>query len=196
MGALGDATAHATHAAELASTAGMPDVEARARYDLVRLDVPLHAAQPAAPDGGTGLLARAALALSLPDRATELAEVASDLAAAGDDLLAAEAATVAARRLRRAGFRERAEVTAAMAGTLRAMCGDPHTPLLGADDATRTLTPREREVLLLAARYTTKQIAQRLGLAVPTVNNTLARAYAKSGISGRAQLRSLLHEST
>jgi DNA-binding CsgD family transcriptional regulator len=48
-------------------------------------------------------------------------------------------------------------------------------------------------VLLLAARYTSAEIADKLQLAIPTVNNNLARAYAKLGITGRAQLRALLN---
>jgi DNA-binding CsgD family transcriptional regulator len=35
-------------------------------------------------------------------------------------------------------------------------------------------------------------IAQRLELSVRTVDNTLARAYVKLGVSGRAELRALL----
>ncbi|ROT28104.1 LuxR family transcriptional regulator [Micromonospora sp. HM5-17] len=45
---------------------------------------------------------------------------------------------------------------------------------------------------LLAVRHTSRQIAERLGPSVRTVNNTLARAYAKLGVTGRAQLRTLL----
>lgn len=44
----------------------------------------------------------------------------------------------------------------------------------------------------MAAGYTNAQIADQLEIAVPAVNNNLARAYAKLGISGRAELRDLL----
>jgi DNA-binding CsgD family transcriptional regulator len=54
------------------------------------------------------------------------------------------------------------------------------------------LTAREREVVLLAADSSSREIAEKLGLSTRTVDNNLARAYAKLGISGRAELRSLL----
>ena len=53
---------------------------------------------------------------------------------------------------------------------------------------------RERQILLLAAEHTSADIAGRLRLAVATVNNNLARAYHKLGISGRSQLRELLED--
>jgi DNA-binding CsgD family transcriptional regulator len=40
--------------------------------------------------------------------------------------------------------------------------------------------------------HTSAEIAARLDLAVPTVNNNLARAYTKLGVTGRAQLRALI----
>ena len=55
------------------------------------------------------------------------------------------------------------------------------------------LTPREREVALLAVGHSSAQIAQRLGLSVRTVDNNLARAYAKLGVSGRTRLGALLN---
>ncbi|MFC7589737.1 helix-turn-helix transcriptional regulator [Nonomuraea antimicrobica] len=54
------------------------------------------------------------------------------------------------------------------------------------------LTRREREVAVLAARHSSKQVAERLGLTVATVNNNLARVYAKLGISRRAELAALV----
>ena len=51
-------------------------------------------------------------------------------------------------------------------------------------------------VLRENARASTAEIARRLSLALPTVNNNLARAYTKLGITGRAQLRTLLGEET
>ncbi|MDP9181794.1 MAG: HD domain-containing protein [Actinomycetota bacterium] len=50
------------------------------------------------------------------------------------------------------------------------------------------LTPREVEVLVLAARgATTKAIATRLGIAPKTAGNHLERVYAKAGIGSRAE---------
>jgi DNA-binding CsgD family transcriptional regulator len=65
-------------------------------------------------------------------------------------------------------------------------------PRAGDEDLVALLTEREREVVLLAVDHTSRHIAQRLGLSPRTVDNDLARAYAKLGVSGRTQLRALL----
>jgi DNA-binding CsgD family transcriptional regulator len=46
--------------------------------------------------------------------------------------------------------------------------------------------------VLLAATCSSRTIAARLGLALSTVNNHLASAYAKLGIAGRGELADLL----
>jgi DNA-binding CsgD family transcriptional regulator len=179
---------HATRAADLAAAAGMPGVAAMASYDVVRLggaaDVTRTAVLPAAP-------LDAARALTDVDGAA-LSQAADTMGRLGYHLHAAELATAAARALRRAGHRGRAALASANAATLRARCPGVHTPLLAHDDLGNLLTPRERQVALLAGRHTSRQIAHRLGLAVATVNNTLARTYAKLGVTGREQLRALL----
>ena len=54
------------------------------------------------------------------------------------------------------------------------------------------LTAREREVLALAAQgMSSSTIAERLALSVRTVENHLARVYAKLGVNNRAQLARL-----
>ena len=55
------------------------------------------------------------------------------------------------------------------------------------------LTQREHEIALLATSgLTSKAIATRLHLSVRTVNNHLARAYGKAGISSRAELAAIM----
>ena len=50
------------------------------------------------------------------------------------------------------------------------------------------LTPREVEVLSLAARgATTRQIASRLGISPKTAGNHIERIYAKAGVQSRAE---------
>jgi len=50
------------------------------------------------------------------------------------------------------------------------------------------LTPREVEVLALAAKgETTRQIATRLGISPKTAGNHLERIYAKAGVQSRAE---------
>jgi DNA-binding CsgD family transcriptional regulator len=74
----------------------------------------------------------------------------------------------------------------------RSRCATARTPLLVNDEVAELLTSREREVVLLAAHHSSRHIAERLGLEVRTVDNHLARAYAKLGISSRAEVRALL----
>jgi DNA-binding CsgD family transcriptional regulator len=55
------------------------------------------------------------------------------------------------------------------------------------------LTPREREVVALAAGgLASKAIADRLYLSVRTVDNHLQRAYTKLGVTAREDLASAL----
>ncbi|MFD0518166.1 helix-turn-helix domain-containing protein [Paractinoplanes durhamensis] len=68
--------------------------------------------------------------------------------------------------------------------------GDPPTPLLAGSPAPADrLTSRERLVAELAAGGANNaEIAGRLVLSVRTVENHLSRAYAKLGITSRAEL--------
>ncbi|SDL30090.1 helix-turn-helix transcriptional regulator [Nonomuraea jiangxiensis] len=186
------ATSYARRAADRAAAAGQPAVEALALYDVARLggaaDLDrLDALEGPLPDA----LGTAARALATGD-AAGLGRAAGLLDALGHHLHAAELATAAAHTLRVAGRRGPAGLVAAEAVALRAKCQDARTPMLDDLDLGDVLSVRERQVALLAVRHTSKQIATRLGLAVRTVDNTLARVYTKLGISGRGQLRSLL----
>jgi DNA-binding CsgD family transcriptional regulator len=49
---------------------------------------------------------------------------------------------------------------------------------------------------LAAARTSSRDIAARLGLSVRTVDNYLGRAYAKLGVTSRAELAALLGTTT
>lgn len=77
----------------------------------------------------------------------------------------------------------------------RAASAPPATLHTAEPDARRAssvlqrLTPREREVALLAARgMTNRQIAAELHLSVNTVSNHLKRVYAKLEVGSRAEL--------
>ncbi|SES04503.1 DNA-binding response regulator, NarL/FixJ family, contains REC and HTH domains [Lentzea albida] len=105
-----------------------------------------------------------------------LEAVAARFEEAGFMLLAAEAAAESGNR--------------ALAGRLIALCEGASTPAL----ATLTpLTPREREVAVLAARgLTNKEIASSLVISVRTVDNHLSNTYSKLGITTRGELALVL----
>ncbi|WP_379516714.1 LuxR C-terminal-related transcriptional regulator [Nonomuraea insulae] len=194
-GELTDAADSARRAASLARDIGLPTVECQAHYDVarlgaaadltrleelsVRLGTPLSRAQATAARGLAGLDGDA------------LCAAATGFARLGHDLLAAEAVTAGARAYRRSGLAGKAGMAVERAAWLRDRCEGSVTPLLE-QDSTAVLTRREREVAVLAARHSSKQVAERLGLTVATVNNNLARVYAKLGISSRADLSALL----
>jgi DNA-binding CsgD family transcriptional regulator len=92
---------------------------------------------------------------------------------------------------RQAGRAASARAAAARA-TLFAACEGVRTPALAALDAP-DLTAREREIARLAATACpTAAFAERLGIAVRTVDNHLHRAYAKLGVGSRGELAPLL----
>lgn len=197
-GALSEATGTAARAAKLARESEQPAFEAVALYDAARLG----AAQHVLPrlrvladelEGGYARsLSRAAGALATGDE-DELEQVATAFAGRGHLLLAAELYTVAAHALRHSGKRVRARAATGHAGALLAgECRGARTPLLDLAGPGAVLTPREREIALLATTLPSRHIAERLGLSVHTVNNTLARAYTKLAVRNRRELVSLL----
>ena len=131
----------------------------------------------------TALLGRRAEALLERD-GEGLAACAADLEAMGLTGRAAHAFLTAADLLDRIGSRERsrrwtARGVALASGSSRWACSDD----------TATLTNRESEVAHRAARRTrSREIAAELGLSVRTVDNHLARAFAKLGVASRDEL--------
>ncbi|MFG1704184.1 AAA family ATPase [Nonomuraea sp. M3C6] len=191
-----DAAVSARYAADLAAGIGLPTVEALARYDVVRLggSNECHRLDELDAALGTPLshaLATAARGLKHLDGET-LSDAALDFARLGQHLLAAEAATCAVRAYRQAGLVGKQALARERAAALRAQCEGAVTPLLNHERISHVLSRREREVALLAVRHSSRNIAERLGLSVATVNNNLARVYGKLGITRRAQLAELL----
>ena len=73
---------------------------------------------------------------------------------------------------------------------LNAACGEnrPRTPLLQTSQATASLTGRELEIAQMAAHgIPSREIAETLHVSVRTVQNHLQRAYAKLGVTSRAE---------
>jgi DNA-binding CsgD family transcriptional regulator len=72
---------------------------------------------------------------------------------------------------------------------LAARAGGLHTPVLARGTGVEPLTPREREVALLAAvGHSSRDIGERLHLSTRTVDTHLARVYRKLGITSRTEL--------
>jgi DNA-binding CsgD family transcriptional regulator len=111
----------------------------------------------------------------------------------GAILFAAEAAATAAQAARADGSARQAAALLNRAVALAARCEGASTPALILVDSVEPLTSREREIATLAAAgMTSRDIAKRLVLSVRTVDNHLQAGYLKLGISGRAELRSVL----
>ncbi len=75
-------------------------------------------------------------------------------------------------------------------------CGPALTPmleLLVGREALSSLTRREQEVALMAARGTSKRVmSEQLGVSIRTVGNHINHVYGKLGISTREELAALL----
>lgn len=122
-----------------------------------------------------------------------LEEVAARFAAMGADLYAAEAFADASRAHRRAKASRAAQAAARRSAELAAVCEGTRSPALKVSDDLVPLSPREREVALMAAGgLTTPEIAERLYLSKRTVQNHLNRAYEKLGVTSRRQLAQAL----
>ena len=110
--------------------------------------------------------------------------------------MAAEAADAAAVAHRDAGRRSSARAAAARAALWLTKCEGARPPTMLATPEAIDLTPREREIALLAAAGTSSsEIADRLVLSVRTVDNHLQNAYRKLGVSRRQDLSRALSRS-
>ena len=196
-GELTRATQLARQAADMARASGQFTFEAVALHDVARLGGPGGVRERLQELAGmlegrlAPLLATSAAALAAGDGAT-LDRVAATFEDLGALLLAAEAAAAAARVHQAAGRDGRANASRERAAGLVAACQGARTTGLGPDAVTSVLTPREREVAMLAAaRTSSREIAARLELSVRTVDNYLGRAYAKLGVANRRELAAL-----
>jgi DNA-binding CsgD family transcriptional regulator len=192
-GATAQAAEQALAGARRARDSGALAYEPIALHDAVRLG----AARPVVDRLGelatqaegnlVGLYAAHALAAARQD-GQSLDQVAASFAAASASLLAAEAGAQAAVAHLRAGRQASARAAAANSARWLEACQGAWTPALGTLEAPR-LTPREVELAKLASRgLSNREIADRLGIAVRTVDNHLRQAYTKLGIGGRGEL--------
>jgi DNA-binding CsgD family transcriptional regulator len=122
-----------------------------------------------------------------------LDEVAERYSALTINLFAAEAAAQASKAHGLAGKSRKAAAAASRSYFLLAGHEGPRPLGLELALAPRALTRREKEVAMLAVRgLSSQEIADRLCIAVRTVDTHLARVYYKLGISGRSQLAETL----
>jgi DNA-binding CsgD family transcriptional regulator len=187
----------ATRAADMARASKQLTFEAAALYDVARLGAPAGVRQRLEELAGllegrlAALFASSAVALAAEDGAA-LDRVGAAFQDLGALLLAAEAKAAAARSHRAAGREASANASQERAAALAGTCQGAHTPGLGPAMPVSVLTPREREVAMLAAaKASSREIATRLHLSVRTVDNHLGRVYAKLGVSSRTQLATL-----
>lgn len=111
----------------------------------------------------------------------------------GDLLSAADAAAQATLVFDRQGLRGSKLTAWATASRLREECENPTTPALMAAIRPLPLSPREREIVTMAAQgLSNRAIADQLVVSVRTVEGHLYRATAKLGIANRAELAGLL----
>jgi DNA-binding CsgD family transcriptional regulator len=187
------AARHAVEGADAAQAAGAPFFEMVLAYTAMQMGALDQAPRVAAlAPAMQGALAEAvgthADALVRGD-GTALEHVAEQFERLGLRLFSAEAAVHAALAHRRAGSASRARLASTRAAELRAGCEGARTPTLAQAAIVADLTEREREIALLAARgMTSRQIAERLGISVRTVDNQLGRVYTKLDVTGRREL--------
>lgn len=192
-----DAVAQAERAARLAQQSEQPTHEAMALYDAARLGAPrrvqarLEELATEIEGGLAAALAAAATALGSDDGAA-MEQAATRFDDLGMPLLSAELAAASARAYWASGLTARATAAQRRAAILASACEGADTPLLDLRELGEPLTTREREVVLLAASgQPGREIAERLGLSIRTVNNYLGRAYSKLGVTGRRELADL-----
>lgn len=166
---------------------------ASAWHDLVRMGDPAAAAAPLARLAEAGdsalvvLFADHAAAAAAGDM-TALVRVGDQFLARGGLLYAVDAFADASVAASRAGDPRGAARSRQRATTLAEQVGGLQTPAVARAGPGVVLTPREQEVLTLAAGGASNaEIAERLVVSVRTVENLLQRVYTKLGVRTRRE---------
>lgn len=183
---------HARRAAQIARRSAMLAVEMRALHTAARFGDHTHKARLTE----IARILRAPIADAVVTHAQGLADHNGDLldtaadrfTAIGAMALAADAAAQAAREHARTGQRCKELESLARTHWLANQDG-LHTPAIEAVAQPLPITDREREIAkLVAAGLSNRQIADRLGISVRTVDGHLYRIFAKLDIKNRDQL--------
>jgi DNA-binding CsgD family transcriptional regulator len=175
---------------------------AAALHDLVRVDEDQRAARQLVElesrVDGSLMSAQAAYARAvLAQDPIMAADAAEQFERCGALLFAAEAASLEEQYAIDAGLHHRAAEASRTSTRLLAQCGGARTPPLASTGDAIRLSPREREIALMAVQgVTNRAIADKLVLSKRTVENHLQRVYTKCGVSGRAGLASVLGHPT
>jgi DNA-binding NarL/FixJ family response regulator len=160
--------------------------------DAARCAAGLEALARGAQDDTVHLWADHARALAARDPGAQLA-AAEAFEAAGLDLDAAQAAALAAAAHQAAGSGDGARRAAALAARCADRCPGVRVPALAVRVDAPELTPREREIAVLAARgQSNPAIAEALTLSVRTVETYVLRVYRKLGVNNRTALARVL----
>ncbi|MCX5233344.1 LuxR C-terminal-related transcriptional regulator [Streptomyces sp. NBC_00233] len=165
---------------------------ALAVHEMARLGLAEHS-KPYwdAPVQGFYLQARLDYARALATTDIKLMRRAADaFTRAGAEVYAAEAYAEMSQMYRRSAQDRAATAAALQAKALASRCEGARTPALLLLDSDETLSPRERELVLLVSQgLTDKEIAERLTLSVRTVGNHFYRIYRKLGVANRRELQ-------
>jgi DNA-binding CsgD family transcriptional regulator len=187
---------HAMAAARVARNAGMHAVEMRALHTAVRFGGRSHSTrlrQLAAQIDTPMAMAIAAHSQGIDDHDGDRLDYAADrFAELGTPALAADALAQASREHAHAGARVKELESATRAHWLASQCG-LRTPALRSVEDPLPITDREREIAsLVGAGLTNREIADRLGVSVRTVDGHLYRVFSKLRIADRDQLARLV----
>ena len=186
-------------AVERSDDEGALMVSAYLRHEAVRAGLPVarHVdalAKVAAIDQGRRAKSWFAHAAALAaDRRDGLVDAGHQFRTLGMHLVAAEAFARAAVAFRRAGSPGLAAQAKELSGQQRELCPGARTPALHLGDDVVGLTARELDVAKRAAAgHANIGIAEDLGISVRTVETHLQRAFARLGVTRRADLAPLL----
>ncbi|HET7666032.1 MAG TPA: helix-turn-helix transcriptional regulator, partial [Mycobacterium sp.] len=187
---------HAKRAAKMAWSTGMYAVEMTALHTAVRFgdrSAAVRLAQLSALLNCPLAEAMSCHARALTEHnADRLDDAADRFELLGAGAMAADAAAHAAREHARDGTRVKELESSSRAHWLASQW-ELRTPATNAIDSPLPITDREREIAtLVGAGLTNREIADRLGVSVRTVDGHLYRIYAKLGIEDRDQLARLI----
>ncbi|MFL6118487.1 LuxR C-terminal-related transcriptional regulator [Actinophytocola sp.] len=197
QGALSKAVALAREAAGTARAAGLAAYEVQALQTAVRFGdhgTAARLAELAVLVDGPRARTAAAHAAALAERdGLALHAVSLEWERMGDLIAAADAAAQAAAAHDRWNHAARPRTDAGRAHRLAEACQGARTPAIRAAARPLPITAREREIVGLAGGgLSNRDIAERLGVSVRTVEGHLYRAAAKLGVTRRADFAELL----